>query len=102
MLRDAILSAEAEVDAALRNNIATKDALDALSRLMRATQKYREERSRPAPGAAATTLRTSDGVCWGWLAAARDPQTGLGALWYMHCLGVVASCPVASRLPFAV
>ena len=51
MLRDAILAAEAEVDAALRNNISTKDALDALSRLMRAAQKYRTERSRPAPGA---------------------------------------------------
>jgi len=51
VLRDAILAAEAEVDAALRNNIATKDALDALSRLMRATQKYCAERSRPAPGA---------------------------------------------------
>ena len=51
VLRDAILAAEADVDAALRSNIATKDALDALSRLMRATQKYCAERSPPTPGA---------------------------------------------------
>lgn len=47
----AVEAAEAEVHAALCNNIATKDALDALSRLITHTQKYKELGFRAPPGA---------------------------------------------------
>lgn len=49
MLR-AVETAEAEVHAAFCNNIATKDALDALSRLVSQTQKYKDLRFKAPPG----------------------------------------------------
>lgn len=49
MLR-AVETAEAEVHTAFCNNIATKDALDALSRLVSHTQKYKDLRFKSPPG----------------------------------------------------
>lgn len=47
----AVEAAEAEVHAALCNNISTKDVLDALSRLISHTQKYKELGFRAPAGA---------------------------------------------------